>query len=182
MLQGLIRCWHCHGNISGTAVTKAAGKTDRTYRHLVAKRGKECLFHAPAEIEDDIILACAEILRDEKELMRAIESSLANTRGDLQSLRRQRVELDVEIAKEKRKLERAAALLVDVPHAGPAREAVLGRLRGAEAPLHAHGALRAGVEGENTGLPAGTPLTPGAARGVGGPCCPGRRAPPPTPC
>jgi len=81
LLQGMIRCSNCGGNLSH--ITSGDHKYG-AYRHLPSSWRQGCIRQVPAPlIERDVVASCGELLASSAKLKSAIESSLKDATGDL---------------------------------------------------------------------------------------------------
>jgi DNA invertase Pin-like site-specific DNA recombinase len=108
MLQGVIRCWHCGGNLSGTPSRKGGGEKYLVYRHLPTSRGPLCLWHVPAQlVQEDVVHACAQVLQNNAKLTAAIKQAVADATNVRDNVIEQLQELDKSQQNRRRRLERA---------------------------------------------------------------------------
>lgn len=126
LLQGLIRCWHCGGKLSRMPSHKSSGRDYPVYRHLPSTRKEQCLWHVPANlIEADVVHACAEILRDSKQLTAAVTSAVAAEKSGLGKAQARLKDIEEDLLEAKRQLDRAQTELLRLSGA----EAACVRLR-----------------------------------------------------
>ena len=108
LLQGLIRCWYCGGVLSRLPSNKGDGSSYAVYRHLRTSRGKNCIGQVPAElIEDALVVACAEVVADDRTLMAALEAALTAESTGLARARARLKEIETELSELERHLIRA---------------------------------------------------------------------------
>ena len=123
MLQGVIRCWYCNGNLSGMPSSKEGNSTHPVYRHLPAKHGPQCPWHVPANlIEHDIVYACSQIIRDSTGLTRAIAAGMSQMGVQRADALAKAKEIDRSLHLKRQRLERATSELLELKRSDTACE------------------------------------------------------------
>ncbi len=115
LLQGVIRCWHCGGNLSRMPSRKGGGVDYPVYRHLPSTRKAKCLWHVPATlIEDSAVQACAEIVRDSKLLVTAIKLAMTTQQTGAKEAEIRLSQIEKEMVDSQRRLDRAQVELLNL--------------------------------------------------------------------
>jgi len=97
LLQGLIRCGGCGGNLSHAT---SGDRRYETYRHLASSHRKGCTYQVPAPlIERDVVAVCGELLASSAKLKSAIEAALKDATGDLKDAKTELSDVQGEIHK-----------------------------------------------------------------------------------
>src|SRR6266496_255953 len=95
LLQGMIRCAGCGGNLSHAT---SGDLQYAFYRHLGSSHRRGCIRQVPARLlERDILGCCGELLASSAKLKAAVESALKAATGDLRDAKTELADAQAEI-------------------------------------------------------------------------------------
>lgn len=139
LLQGLVRCAGCGGSMTGQTSTKD-GRSHSIYRHPMPGTDKKlpnaCTWGVPVKLlDDDVLSACASIIKDGDALRNAIRTAIAQADSGQADLAERIPDLERQIAAAVKKMDQQLDVLIESEKGSGAREQIQGRIKRTERSL-----------------------------------------------